>query len=94
MILLLAFQLAVGSQQGLQQLYERAKHDLEQREYAAAEQDVNSALHADPYFVPALVLKARLSLFAHRPDISKSCLITAVTADPSSEEAQFFLGMF
>jgi tetratricopeptide (TPR) repeat protein len=44
--------------------------------------------------VPALVLKARLATFAHRPDVAKSCLITAVTADPTSEEAQFFLGVF
>jgi tetratricopeptide (TPR) repeat protein len=44
--------------------------------------------------VPALVLKARLAVFAHRPDVAKSCLITAITADPTSEEAQFFLGLF
>jgi tetratricopeptide (TPR) repeat protein len=44
--------------------------------------------------VPALVLKARLAQFAHRPDVAKSCLITAITADPASEEAQFFLGVF
>jgi len=44
--------------------------------------------------VPALVLKARLAQFARRPDVAKSCLITAVTADPTSEEAQFFLGVF
>ena len=44
--------------------------------------------------VPALVLKARLATFAHRPDVAKSCLITAITADPTSEEAQFFLGVF
>ena len=44
--------------------------------------------------VPALVLKARLAQFAHRPDVAKSCLIRAVTADPTSEEAQFFLGVF
>jgi len=33
-------------------------------------------------------------MFAHRPDVAKSCLITAITADPTSEEAQFFLGVF
>jgi tetratricopeptide (TPR) repeat protein len=44
--------------------------------------------------VPALVLKARLSIFAHRPEVAKSCLITAITADPTSEEAQFYLGVF
>jgi tetratricopeptide (TPR) repeat protein len=44
--------------------------------------------------VPALVLKARLAMFAHNPGVAKSCLITAITADPTSEEAQFFLGVF
>ncbi len=44
--------------------------------------------------VPALVLKARLATFAHRPDVAKNCLITAITADPTSEEAQFYLGVF
>src|SRR6202049_3410396 len=44
--------------------------------------------------VPALILKARLAQFAHRPDVAKSCLITAITDDPTSEEAQFFLGLF
>jgi len=34
-----------------------------------------------------------LAQFAHRPDIAKSCLITAVTVDPTSEEAQFYLGL-
>jgi tetratricopeptide (TPR) repeat protein len=42
--------------------------------------------------VPALVLKARLAAFAHRPDVAKSCLITAITVDPRSEEAHFYLG--
>ncbi len=35
-----------------------------------------------------------MAVFAHRPDVAKSCLITAITADPTSEEAQFFLGAF
>jgi tetratricopeptide (TPR) repeat protein len=43
--------------------------------------------------VPALVLKARLATFARRPDIAKSCLITAITVDPTSAEAQLYLGL-
>jgi tetratricopeptide (TPR) repeat protein len=43
--------------------------------------------------VPALVLKARLATFAKRPDVARSCLITAITVDPQSEEAQFYLGL-
>jgi tetratricopeptide (TPR) repeat protein len=90
MIWLLALQLAVGPAQH----YENAKQDFAQRKFSEAVSEVNLALHESPYMVPALVLKARLSLFAHRPDVAKSCLITAITADPTSEEAQFFLGVF
>ena len=90
MIWFLALQLAVGPAQH----YEKAKQDFAQRNFPEAVSEVNAALHESPYMVPALVLKARLSIFAHRPDVAKSCLITAVTADPSSEEAQFFLGLF
>src|SRR5580698_8951727 len=90
MIWLLALQLAIGPAQH----YENAKQDFAQRKFDEAVSEVNAALHASPYMVPALVLKARLAAFAHRPDVAKSCLITAITADPTSEEAQFFLGLF
>jgi tetratricopeptide (TPR) repeat protein len=90
MIWLLALQIAVGPVEH----YEKAKQDFAQRKFSEAVSEVNAALHQRPYMVPALVLKARLATFAHRPDVAKSCLITAVTADPTSEEAQFFLGVF
>jgi tetratricopeptide (TPR) repeat protein len=90
MIWLLALQLAVGPEQH----YEQAKEDFAQRKFSEAVSEVNAALHESPYMVPALVLKARLAAFAHRPDVAKSCLITAITVDPTSEEAQFFLGVF
>jgi tetratricopeptide (TPR) repeat protein len=90
MIWLLAIQLAVGPTQH----YENAKQDFAQHKFDEAVTEVNAALHERPYMVAALVLKARLAQFAHRPDVAKSCLITAVTADPTSEEAQFFLGVF
>jgi tetratricopeptide (TPR) repeat protein len=90
MIWLLALQLAVGPAQH----YENAKQDFAQHKFDEAVSEVNAALHESPYMVPALVLKARLAQFAHRPDVAKSCLITAITADPNSEEAQFFLGVF
>src|SRR5258708_30284976 len=38
--------------------------------------------------------RAGLPRLAHRPYVHKSCLNTAITADPTSEEAQFFLGVF
>ena len=59
-----------------------------------ATQELNTALQLDPYFVPALILKARLALFASRPDVARSCLITAVTVDPRSDNAQLLLGVF
>src|ERR1700736_5090561 len=90
MIWLLALQLAFGAAEH----YEKAKQDFAQRKFPEAVSEVNTALHESPYMVPALVLKARLALFAHRPDVAKSCLITAITAEPTSEEAQFFLGLF
>jgi tetratricopeptide (TPR) repeat protein len=89
MIWLLALQLAVGPAQH----YENAQQDFAQRKFPEAVSEVNTALHESPYMVPALVLKARLAVFAHRPDVAKSCLIRAITADPASEEAQFFLGL-
>ena len=90
MIWLLALQLAVGPAQH----YEKAEQDFAQKKFSEAVSEVNTALHESPDMVPALVLKARLAQFAHRPDVAKSCLITAITADPTSEEAQFFLGLF
>lgn len=89
MIWLLALQLAVGPAQH----YENAKQDFVQRKFSEAVSEVDAALHENPYLVPALVLKARLATIAHRTDVAKSCLITAITADPSSEEAQFYLGL-
>jgi tetratricopeptide (TPR) repeat protein len=89
MIWLLALQLAVSPAQH----YENAKQDFAQHKFSEAGNEVNAALHESPYMVPALVLKARLATFAHRPDVAKSCLITAITADPTSEEAQFYLGL-
>ncbi|MGA3223595.1 MAG: tetratricopeptide repeat protein [Acidobacteriaceae bacterium] len=88
MIWLLAIQLAIGPTEH----YEQAKLDFAQRKLSEAASEVNAALHENPSMVPALVLKARLAAFAHRPDVAKSCLITAITVDPTSEEAQFYLG--
>jgi tetratricopeptide (TPR) repeat protein len=89
MIWLLALQLAGGPKEH----YEHAKQAFARQNYSQAEEEVNAALHDSPYLVPALVLKARLASLAHRPDVAKSCLITAITADPTSMEAQFYLGV-
>lgn len=89
MVWLLALQLTIGPSQH----YENAKRDFAERKFADADSELNAALHESPYMVPALVLKARIATIADRPDVAKSCLITAIAADPSSEEAQFYLGV-
>ena len=77
-----------------QRLYEVARDDLAQKQTVAADAEVDAALQLDPNFVPALLLKARLALFAHRADVARSCLIRAITVDPRSEGAQFLLGLY
>lgn len=91
MIWLLALQLALPAQQ---QHYENAREALTKMQFSQADQEVDLALSLNPDFVPALILKSRLALFAHRPDVARSCLIRAVTEDPASESAQFYLGVF
>lgn len=89
MMWLLALQLAVSPAQH----YQNATQDFAQQKFPEAIAEVDAALHQNPYMVPALVLKARLATLAGRQDVAKSCLITAITADPGSEEAQFYLGV-
>jgi len=89
MIWLVALQLTIGPAQ----LYEKAKHDFAQQKFSESVSEVDAALQEDPNMVPALILKARLATFAHRPDVAKGCLITAITVDPTSEEAHFYLGL-
>ena len=89
MIWLLAIQLVVGPAQH----YQNAEHDFSQQRFTEAVGEVDAALHESPYLVPALILKARLATLAQRRDVAKSCLITAIMADPGSEEAHFYLGV-
>jgi tetratricopeptide (TPR) repeat protein len=89
MIWLLALQLAVTPAQH----YENARQDFAQRKFSESDHEVDSALQQNPYMVPALVLKARLATLTNHPDVAKSCLITAVTVEPTSEEAQLYLGV-
>jgi tetratricopeptide (TPR) repeat protein len=90
MIWLLLLQLSLSPQQH----YESAKDDLARMQFTQADDEVSAALRLDPNYVAALVLKSRLAMFAHRPDVAKSCLIKAVSLEPSSESAQFYLGVF
>ena len=89
MIWLLALQLAVGPQAN----YDKATRAAARMDFPAADREVDAALAKDPYFFPALRLKANLALFAHQPDIARSCLVTAVVGNPSSGEAHLALGI-
>jgi hypothetical protein len=90
-IWLLALQLSLSPQQ---RHYDNARDAMAKMQFSQADEEVDLALKADPNFVSALILKSRLALFAHRPDIAKSCLIKAISIEPSSESAQVFLGRF
>ena len=89
MIWLLAGQLALTAVQH----YENAKQDFSERKFQEAASEVDFALQENPSMVPALILKARLATFAQQLDVAKSCLITAITINPDSEDAQFYLGL-
>jgi Tfp pilus assembly protein PilF len=90
-IWLLALQLSLSPQQ---RHYDNASDAMAKMQFSQADEEVDLALKADPNFVSALIFKSRLALFAHRPDIAKSCLVKAVSVEPSSESAQVFLGVF
>ena len=53
---------------------------------------VDEALKLDPKLVPALTLKAKLSMAANRYDVARASLEQAIAADPSSWYAQFLYG--
>src|SRR5258708_4445401 len=90
MIWLLALQLAVGP--ALK--WGKTEHVFAQQNSPGAVREVNGARDEAPDRVPSLVPKAGRASFADRREVAKICLNTAITADPTSEEAQFFLGVF
>src|SRR5215468_1370381 len=64
-----------------------AKHD-----FAGAEAAVDDSLHADPRYIPALTLKARLAMISGRMDAARRALEVAIAADPKQTEPRFLLG--
>jgi Tfp pilus assembly protein PilF len=64
-----------------------ARHDLK-----GAEAAVEESLRADPRYVPALTLKARLAMISERMDVARETLQAAVAADPKSAATKFLLG--
>jgi tetratricopeptide (TPR) repeat protein len=72
--------------------YELANRLFVAGKYQEAFNAVDQALKLDPKLVPALTLKAKLSMAANRYDVAKATLEQAIAADPSSSYAQFLYG--
>jgi predicted Zn-dependent protease len=77
-----------------QQAYEQANASFEQKNLPATIAALDMALGADPNYVPALTLKAKIAISVNRPDIAGECLERAVAADPSSWYAHFLFGFW
>lgn len=86
MILLLLF--AQGEPAG----YARAARAFAAHDFPAAEAGVNEALHESPDYVPALLLKARLSMMQGRMDEATAALKRAIAKNPARGEPRFLLG--
>ncbi|MDP9171037.1 MAG: tetratricopeptide repeat protein, partial [Acidobacteriota bacterium] len=74
------------------QAYERANALFEQKKLQESNAALDEALAADPKSVPALTLKAKIAISAHRLDVAGDCLQRAVASDPASWYARFLLG--
>src|SRR5215471_18578545 len=64
-----------------------ARHDLH-----GAEAAVEKSLQADPHYVPALTLKARLAMIFGRMEMAQRVLEAALAADPKQNGTRFLLG--
>jgi len=72
--------------------YARANELFNARKFQECMDALDQALKQDPKLVPALILRARLSMAADRYDAARESLQTAIAADPSSWYAQFLYG--
>ncbi len=72
--------------------YERANRLFAAGKYQESFNAVDEALKLDPKLVPALTLKAKLSMAANRYDAARASLEQAIAADPASWYAQFLYG--
>ena len=77
-----------------QQAYARANDLFEQKNLAGSVAALEEALGADPAYVPALTLKAKIAISANRLDIAGECLKRAVEADPASWYPHFLYGFW
>jgi tetratricopeptide (TPR) repeat protein len=72
--------------------YEEANRQFVAGKYQESFNALDQALKLDPKLVPALTLKAKLSMAANRYDVAKESLEQAIAADPASWYAQFLYG--
>ena len=72
--------------------YEQANRLFVAGKYQESFNAVDEALRLDPKLVPALTLKAKLSMAANRYDVAKASLEQAIAADPSAWFPQFLYG--
>jgi tetratricopeptide (TPR) repeat protein len=93
-MLLLLFTLsgAAAASPGLA-AYEKANALFTEKKLPEALAAVDEALRLDPKLVPALTLKAKLAMAAHRLDLARHCLEQALAIDPRAPYAQFLYGL-
>ena len=93
-ILLLVFTLfgAAAASPGLA-AYEKANTLFMEKKLPEALAAVDEALRLDPKLVPALTLKAKLAMAAHRLDLARQCLEQALAIDSRAPYAQFLYGL-
>jgi tetratricopeptide (TPR) repeat protein len=72
--------------------YATAARAFAAHDFASADAAVNEALHEHPGYVPALLLKARLSMVEGRMDEAVVALQRAISEDPAGAEPKFLLG--
>jgi Tfp pilus assembly protein PilF len=73
--------------------YLRGKELLRQREYAAAEAYLDSALALAPYFVPALADRAMLAVRALDYEAARRYALTALSVDTYDGAANYYYGL-
>ena len=72
--------------------FRRATELFSKQDLKGAEAAVGESLHADPRYVPALTLKARLAMISGRMDEARHALESAIDADPKQPGPRFLLG--
>lgn len=76
-----------------QAAYEKANALFVEKKLPEALAAADEALRLDPKLVPALTLKAKLAMAAHRLDVARQCLEQALAIDPRAPYAQFLYGL-